>query len=212
MHPVLVDGHFIQPNDPESIHYKEVPTGNARFRYTVSIRECDHVFYDAQLFIKKKDAKQHVSKLAIEWLIENKFMPGDGSVRFPKAAPTPMPKKPNPPKGESSASQVVQLCLKLGFGMPKYVIERTSHAAPLYKGYATFQGDPRIEETEIGMVTDAYGQKSAKESIAKEVLSFLKDIERHRSEMFDEDDKKRKRSLLESPTKGESAEKMVKVA
>jgi hypothetical protein len=222
-HPIQVAGVRVK-NSSEGLSYVEMSTGSvAKFRYTVKIDERPEPFSDSNVFTKKKEAKHHASKKAIEWLIDNKFMPADGSVRFPKPILTPPASgmigpqysgssaSPKGPKGQSSASQVAPLCLKLGFGMPKYVIERISEAAPLYKGYATFQGDPRIEEDKIGEVADIYGQKTAKEKIAEVVLAFLKDIERQRAEIIDDDNKKRKRSLQESPIKTKSTEKLAKL-
>jgi hypothetical protein len=147
-------------------------------------------------------------------------MPADGSVKFPKPVLPPNakiigPQVPNSPatklpKGTSFAGQIPELCIKLGFNVPKYEIERVSEDAPLYKGYAHFHGDPRIVDSKIGFVSDVFGQKNTKEKIAEEVLSFLKDIERQRSEINDEEDRKRKRSL-ESSESEEAREKSVKL-
>jgi len=91
--------------------------------------------------------------------------------------------------------------------MPKYEIEKVSEGAPIYNGYAHFQGDPRIEG-KIGEVKDVFGQKNAKEKIAEEVFAFLKDIERQRMEGHEDEGRKRKRSVSEDE---EVAEKIVKV-
>ena len=64
--------------------------------------------------------------------------------------------------------------------MPKYEITRVSEQAPLYSGYAHFNGDPRIEG-KVGEVKDIFGQKNAKEMIAETLYAFLKDIERQRT-------------------------------
>lgn len=160
-------------------------------------------------------------------------MPGDGSVKWPKPAVSPTakvigPQVPKPlatksSKSMSFAQQVPELCIKLGLNMPKYEIEKVCEEPALYKGYAHFQGDPRIVESKIGVVTDVFGQKNTKEMIAEEVLSFLKDIEsqraalsfledieRERAELKNEEDKKRKRSLASPESEG-SKEKLAKL-
>jgi hypothetical protein len=69
--------------------------------------------------------------------------------------------------------------MRLGFTTPKYEITKVSEDAPLYSGYAHFNGDPRIEG-KIGEVDGIFGQKNTKEMIAETLYSFLKDIERQR--------------------------------
>jgi hypothetical protein len=193
-----------------------------RFRCSVKILEGDQKFGDPNiLFTRKKEAKQYASKKAINWLIEYKYMPADGSVRFPKPVVQPsakvigpqVPKSPaaKSPKGPSFASQIPDMCFKLGFNQPKYEIEKTCDTPALYKGYAHFQGDPRIVNSKIGEVTDIFGKSRVKEAIAEEVLSFLKDIERQRIETNGEEDRKRKRSV-DSPESEGSREKSAKLS
>ena len=62
-----------------------------------------------------------------------------------------------------------------------------SEHAPLYSGYAHFNGDPRIEG-KIGEVNDIFGQKNAKEMIAETLHAFLKDIERQRMASMENND------------------------
>lgn len=199
-----------------SLSYQEIPTGiQARFRFTVTIFERRHEpFGDPKaLFTKKIHAKQHASKQAIDWLIANKRMPADGSVRFPKPAPTPTPPKPKSPaidaagRPQSNASLVPELCHKLGFGMPKYEIERSSIVAPLYSGYAHFQGDVRLENR-IGVVRDVYGQKAAREQIAEELVRFLRDIERQRMALIEKAAGKGKDAREETKMVDESSKKV----
>lgn len=160
-----------------------------RFKCSAVLAESPQPFGDDVSFSRKKDAKQYACKKAIDWLIENKFMPADG-VKFPKAKPAvPVPvAKPKGTAGSPLASasttyagQIPALCNLLGFTPPTYVITRVSENAALYSGYAHFNGDPRIDG-KVGEVSEVYGQKNAKEMIASELFSFLKDIERQRSQ------------------------------
>lgn len=208
------------PTESKGLTYNETPAAVTKFRCTVKIPETEQKFGDpAVLFTKKKDAKQHASKRAIDWLIENKYMPADGSVKFPKPILSPSASvigpqlasqsSPRPPKGTSFASQVPELCTKLGFNVPKYEITKVSENAPLYKGFAHFHGDPRIDG-KFGEVSDIFGQKNAKEKIAEEIVLFLKDIERQREEHFDDQDRKRKRSQ-DDPDSEDKKEKSAKL-
>jgi hypothetical protein len=173
-------------------------------------------------FSSKKVAKQYAAKKAIDWLIENKYMPSDGSVKFPKPVPPPQPKKVKsqssdyspagqgitaPGTGPSFASQVPDLCYRLGFSIPKYCITQPIPNTPLWDAYADFGGDPRIDG-KVGVVRGIYGQKKAKELCAELVVSFLEDIMRQRSQNEEEEeDRKRKRS----PSSLEAERKTVKV-
>jgi len=209
----------------------------ARFTCIAALAESPQPFGDAVSFTKKKDAKQYASKKAIDWLIENKFMPVD-QVKFPKKQPKAVSQAaagtakaaaaaaaasaqednaipaapPSKSTSTSFAGQIPDLCIRLGFNMPKYEITRASEIAPLYSGYAHFNGDPRIEG-KVGEVFDVFGQKNAKEKIAEEVFSFLKDIERQRMALYEDDaeeeDRKRKRSM-ESPEVGNTSGKAIK--
>ena len=197
-----------------------------RFACTVAIYESSQPFGNGMSFSKKKNAKQYASKKAIDWLIKNDFMPADGSVKFPKAHPLPVVKTIEQvqlanlsPAGISKAapsvsyaSQVPELCIRLGFGMPTYKITKHSENLSLWNGYAHFGSDPRIDG-KIGEVRSVYGKGNAKEQIAMEVLSFLKNIERQRVEVEDDGGKegrKRKRKSVSSET-GESFSKAMKV-
>lgn len=172
-------------------------------------------------FSSKKLAKQYAAKKAVDWLIENKHMPSDGSIKFPKPIPPPQPKKIKsqssghppatqgptaPATGPSFTSQVPDLCYRLGFSVPRYRITQPIPDTPLWDAYADFGGDPRIDG-KVGVVRGIYGQKKAKEACAELVVSFLKDIERQRSQNEEEEDRKRKRS----PSSPEAERKTVKV-
>lgn len=188
-----------------------VGTAPSRFSYTAILAESSQPFGGTASFAKKKDAKQYASKRAIDWLIENNFMPANG-VKFPKpkaviqTVPNPKvtsskvasiaivkvnditPEPPAPtPKATSLAGKIPELCTRLGFTVPRYEITRVSEQAPLYSGYAHFNGDPRIEG-KIGEVKDIFGQKNAKEMIAETLHTFLKDIERQRMAAVDNTD------------------------
>lgn len=207
----------------DGLKYVDSVVGAAppRFSCAAVLAESSQPFRDSVSFTKKKDAKQYASKKAIDWLIENNFMPSIG-VKFPKPkpvnqivapvkaaspktvhAPIVTVKKIAPqspaatPKSTSFAGQIPDLCIRLGFTVPRYEITRVSQEAPLYSGYAHFNGDPRIEG-KVGEVTAVFGQKNAKEMIAEEVYAFLKDIERQRT------------ASMKSPEAGEVAAPAVK--
>lgn len=197
-----------------------MPQIQPRFKCTVVISESSQHFGGTISFSKKKDAKRHASKQAVDWLIENKFMPTDGSVKFAKLPPPPVTKtigpiqpatsSPNasPKPAISYAGQVPELCVRLGFNMPTYRITKHKETSAFWDGYAYFGGDPRIEG-KVGEVKNVFGKGNAKEQIAMEVLSFLRNIERQRMEIDDEE-RKRKRSSM-SPELGENSGKFVKV-
>jgi hypothetical protein len=218
-----------QPTPTGGLTYAEevVAQVQPRFTCTVVLHESLQHFGGTISFPNKKDAKRYASKKAVDWLIENQYMPADGSIKFLKAAPPPViktigpvqPATPSPAdtpkqlKTTSYAGQVPELCCRLGFNTPTYEITKHSENTPLWNGYAHFGGDPRIEG-KVGEVKSIYGKGNAKEQIAMEVLSFLKDIERQRMEMDDADDgedRKRKRLSLSSDL-AENSGKVVKVA
>ncbi|KAG0651849.1 hypothetical protein D0Z07_1332 [Hyphodiscus hymeniophilus] len=225
------------PHTHGGLTYAEQVVGSApaRFTCTALILESSQHFGKLISFSNKKDAKRHASKKAVDWLIENNYMPADGSVRFPKAAPPPVVKVLGPiqaanrsPVGVPSsrvatstststsyAGQVPELCNRLGFHPPTYEITKDSENVAFWSGHAHFGGDPRIEG-KVGEVKSVFGKGNAKEQIAMEVLSFLRDIERLRMEGEDrededgEEDRKRKRESMNSGI-DETAGKVVKV-
>lgn len=212
--------------------YKETPLPQDPMRHTciAIIPESVQKFGEGFSFSNKKNAKKYASKKAIDWLITHNYMPADGTVKFPKVQQLPqLPPKPNtsvPPlavsvpspaasissdaaKTKSWASQVPELCTRLGYDIPTYEITKTSETEAFYSGYAHFGGDPRIVG-KFGPVQNVYGQKRAKEEIAKELVSFLKDIERQRLEQHEIEERKRKRSS-DSSQQEEPAEEVVKM-
>ncbi|CAL3964717.1 hypothetical protein PZA11_002343 [Diplocarpon coronariae] len=177
-----------------------------RFRCTLTIAESSELFGNNSLgystkivsFGTKKQAKKYAAKKAIDWLIENKYMPADGSVKFPKVTTPPAASKAriNDPKdvNPSYTSLVPVICTRLGFAPPRYELAAVVQNGSLWNGFANFGMDPRIDG-KVGEVKNVFGKKHAKEAIAKLVYAFMKDIENQRNE----EDKKRKRSLDSSP-------------
>ncbi|KAL2074385.1 hypothetical protein VTL71DRAFT_8163 [Oculimacula yallundae] len=158
-----------------------------RFRCTVKIAESDESFGDGNygsstkvpLFDVKKNAKKYACMRAIQWLIENKHMPDNGAVKFAKTPVLPPVRSPARAPEETYASQVPELAHRLGFNPPSYVLTQAIPNTPLWSGYADFGADPRVDG-KVGEVKDVVGKKVIKEQIAKLVLDFLRDIERHR--------------------------------
>lgn len=175
----------------------EASQNPVRFTTIVTIKESDQRFGHDVSFSVKKESKHYAAKKAIDWLIMNGFMPSDGTVKFPKPLlpHVPLSKENKPP---TFASQVPDLCARLGFDCPKYEITKSSpHVESLHDGYAHFNGDPRVEGR-VGECKNIYGKNKCKEMVAEEVLTFLKNIEKHRFEMYQAEDKKRKRESDES--------------
>ncbi|KAB8297181.1 hypothetical protein EYC80_002559 [Monilinia laxa] len=200
--------------------YTEIRISEQRFACSVTIKENLEPISSLASFSRKKDAKQFISKLAIDWLISKSLMPSTGAVKFPKApiAPqTPEPKKARAPTSPQAAATspttsprerstsptsypglIPDLCHTLGFNIPTYKIVPMVEGIPIYQGYADFGSDPRIFG-KVGEFRDIHGRKRAKEVCAKVVWSFLKDIERQRLESIADADadtdveKKRKR-------------------
>ena len=241
--PWYVDHHFnslltahnnseyrnAHPTAAGGLTYVEGVAGSipVRFTCTVLLHESPQHFGHSINFSNKKDAKRYASKKAIDWLIANSFMPADGSVKFRKALPPPTakvlgplqlatPSPGGPPKNGSPTSyacQIPDLCSRLGFNAPSYEITKDSEITSFWSGYAHFVGDPRIEG-KVGEAKSVFGKSNAKEQIAMEVLSFLRDIERQRREKenkeAEEDDRKRKRESINYAIE-ETSGKLVKV-
>ncbi|KAM0318859.1 hypothetical protein ACHAO8_001337 [Botrytis cinerea] len=161
--------------------YTNIQVSEQRFRFSVTIREKTEPVTTLASFSNKKDAKQFISKLAIDWLISQNLMPPTGAVRFPNAASP----SPNPNVRERSTSPtpypslVPGLCIALGFNPPAYRLTLMAEGTAFYEIYADFGSDARINGP-VGRLTNIYGKKKAKEACAKEVFRFLKTIERSR--------------------------------
>jgi hypothetical protein len=187
------------PN-PVGLTFVESNVG-LKFTCTVVIGESSqHFGGNTVMFTKKKEAKQHAAKAAIYWLIENGYIPADGSVKSPKRLSTPPIIQAKAAKATTFAGQVPDLCYQLSFAVPTYEISKDGDGAPLYSGYAHFCGDPRISG-KIGEFQNVFGKKNAKERCAEEVISFLRDIKRQRN-LEQEDKKKRNRSTDTGETEG----------
>jgi len=205
----------------EGLTFHEATIGPAphRFTCTVSIAEAPEPIGGSVSFAIKKNAKRFAAKLAIQWLIENKFMPGDGTISFPKPVPPQQVKKvktspqlttpqstsqdasrtTTPSQmGQTYAAEVPTLCHKLGIGIPSYIITQKNPILPIYDVYADFDSDPRIEG-KIGEVENVYGKKNAKEESAKLTVLFLQEIEKKKNKMYEEEDRKRNRDAASLP-------------
>ncbi len=175
-----------------SNHDKHFP----RFSCKVLIYENPQAFEDNITFTSKKSAKQYIAKKTVDWLIANKFMPADGSARFPKVRQPNIQADPSPTTGSSARSSsrsppgtppisytslIPELCIRLGFSPPKYVTNLEN--SPFTDMYADFGGDPSVNG-KVGEVKNVFGRKNAKQQCAALVYKFLKDIERQRQEEF----------------------------
>lgn len=170
-----------------------------RFTCKVKIGECEESFGDSppKFFSNKKAAKQYACQLAIEWLIQNSFMPAVGA-KFPKPRATQSPTTTNltvdsPALGSTSpissggptaASRVPDLCHSLGLPTPSYVLESNPEFPSIYSGYAHFSGDPRVSG-KLGEFTNIFGRKNAKEACAIEVVGFLESMRDQRAALDD---------------------------
>ncbi|CAD6442984.1 595de35d-e164-4649-8e05-f4ded1339401 [Sclerotinia trifoliorum] len=197
----LLEYHQANAINPTA-EYSEIEVSPQRFTCSVIIKQNSEPISSLTSFARKKDAKQFISKLAIDWLISQNLMPSTGAVKFPKApvAPqTPLAKTyraPLSPLDSTSATisprerstsptsypgLIPDLCRALGFNVPTYRIVPMVEGSPVYHGFADFGSDPRILG-KIGEFRDIYGKKKAREVCAREVWYFLKDIERQRLE------------------------------
>lgn len=168
-------------------------------------------------FANKKAAKQYASKKAVEWLIENKHMPADGPVRFPKpvipppqgkgrgvpqAQPQSLPQRitsPTPIVSAPSTPPFVVTAPSTSYAQQiPALCQRLGFNVPTYKlsqGIPNFpfwdahaEFHERMIVDPVGAVKSIFGKKNAKEEVAKVVFSFLKSIERQRREQYDMND------------------------
>lgn len=159
-----------------------------RFASTLKIKESDEVFASGNYgfssqpatFTTKKAGRKYAAMLAVKWLIQHNYMPDNGAVRYPKVITLPPAPRVRDPNEIPYATQVPEICTRLGFGVPRYNVTEVIAGTALYNVYADFGPDPRIEG-KVGEVKDVYGKKNAKEQSAKLVVQFMKDIERQRS-------------------------------
>lgn len=209
----------------KALEYKEI--GTSRFKCIATIHEAPHIQFGQDItlsFAKKKEAKQWASKKAIDWLIASGFMPPDGSVRWPKPTPLPPSKIIGPKipaaaqatvaKGKNTfTAQIPPLAHRLGFSPPTYVVDRISDEGAFYNGHAHWPNDHRLSG-KVGLVSNVFGQKNAKELIAQEVFAFLTDIEKQRTAKWEDvqgEGGKDKSSEIENPTREGAKDNGVKI-
>lgn len=149
-------------------------------------------------------------------------MPPGGAVKWPKVAQAPPqkatapadPQSPPPfvPIATSYASQVPNLCTLLGYNNPRYELVPIAPGVPVYDCWADFGGEPEIDG-KVGEFKSIHGKKAAKEMVAKEVISFLRSIERQRRGGFEDSNEggKRKRSFGAPSSSSEVPGKVLKV-
>lgn len=184
--------------------YKEIITGKGvpRFQYTLAIDEFPEQFECICTFTAKKLAKQYVSKQAVDWLIANKHMSSDGTVKPTTTKPTtPQPQPKAVIKGEKHTALVPKLADLLGYHAPTYVLTPATDEpnCPLWDGYAEFAERQTIgDEGKVGHVKNVFGKDNTKQEIAKKVIDFLKGIEADKLSMYEEEDRKRKRPVSSS--------------
>jgi hypothetical protein len=199
-----------QPGEGVDFYEKIIGPPPHRFTCTVTIAETPEPLGHGVSFVVKKNAKRYAAKKAIDWLIENKYMPTDGNINFPKPAPVqqvPRARTPNehitlgsnlaatsptdraspPLVGPSYASMVPELCYRLGFNPPSYVCTQQTPGLPMYDVHANFGPHPQIRGP-VGQVHNVFGRRNAKEQSAKLSLVFLQDIEAKRHKREEEDD------------------------
>lgn len=179
----------------------------------MSIDEAPHPFGGGVSFIKKSNAKRYAAQQAVEWLIENKLMPNDGTVNFPKPPPLQLHQSNSddsdpstaavyistspPPTGPSWRAMVPTLCHKLGINIPSYSVTQKIIGQPLWDVCAEFGNGSRISK-KVGCVENVFGKTNAKEASAKLIVGFLLDIERQKSEIYEEEDRKLKEESASS--------------
>ncbi|CAD6501673.1 BgTH12-01923 [Blumeria graminis f. sp. triticale] len=157
-----------------------------RFSCTVLIPEHPRPFgsnLNTLSFASKKPAKQYAAKKAIDWLIDNNYMPDSGAVRFSKSQKQSLTSM-SQDAASTCASRVPRLCQRLGFSPPRYVIEPVTPGSSFYDAYVDFGNDHRVKGV-IGEINNIYGKKNAKEELAKIVVEFLRVFEKERFERMD---------------------------
>lgn len=135
-------------------------------------------------FLSKKNAKQNAAKQAVEYLVKQGHISRDTISKQSKnsASSTDRPSAPIIPiEDQSVPAQVAILAHKLGFKSPSYVIELVPDSKALFNGYAKFEGEQLIDG-KVGEFRHVWSKKAAKDGCARDVLAFLKDIERQREE------------------------------
>ncbi|CZR54452.1 uncharacterized protein PAC_04336 [Phialocephala subalpina] len=192
---------FCDAHSGRKPRYEEIISrgGVPRFQYTLTIDGFPEQFGYDRTFSSKKLAKQYAAKQAVDWLIANSHIPSDGTVKPAKTKSTstvPQPKAAFS-QGEKHTALIPKLANRLGYQPPTYVLTPVTNgpSCPLWDGYAEFAEKQSIgDEGKVGHVRNVFGKENARQEIAKNVHTFLKDIEDHKLSMYEEEDKKRKRS------------------
>lgn len=133
-------------------------------------------------FANKKDAKKYAAKLAVEWLVDNHYMPSVDQVKrkpTPTTAATRTVTVLGAPKSRSLAEptepswsrKVRDLAEELGYPPPRYDIVQSTSMESMYSGYAYF-GDNVRSEGKYGEFSNIFGRKNAKEQCAKELCAY----------------------------------------
>ncbi|KAM3070265.1 hypothetical protein ACMFMG_010101 [Clarireedia jacksonii] len=79
---------YHQGNKLSQPSYTDHNVGHQKFSSSLKIAENPEPFTTTVMFSRKKDAKQYIAKLAVDWLVAQNSMPSDGSVKFPKSPQT----------------------------------------------------------------------------------------------------------------------------
>jgi hypothetical protein len=175
------------------------------FTCTAKISEREEPFGDlTATFKKKKDAKQYAAKMAVEWLTSSGYRrPLDygglataapsvpafpGAAGLAAAGKTQTATPPAPEESQSTspvaavtvmptstAARVPELCQKLNFPIPTYMLNPHPQSPALWSGYAHFNGDPRLP-AKLGEFDFTYGKKKAKDACALLVLEYLEGV------------------------------------
>lgn len=181
-HPSSIDTVLTQ----ESVH---VPGfANVRFVCSLTIPEAPSTPFGTTsksfTFSNKKDAKKYAAKLAVEWLINNQYMPSIDQVKSAKPATVASVGKTITVLGEQSWSKKVRdLAEELGYPPPRYDITQNPAMDSMYSGYAYFH-DTTTTEGKYGEFSNIFGRKSAKEQCAKDLYEFLEKVKEQRLSQF----------------------------
>ncbi|OCK84527.1 hypothetical protein K432DRAFT_288747 [Lepidopterella palustris CBS 459.81] len=177
----------ISVGDP-SPTYTEYQIGNSFSCETEIPERPGHVFGGkSQIFANKKGARFNAAREAVEWLRAEGFFPESGPVRKKKAnGNNPGSSTSGEGKidttGGSYAQKVAALALTLGLLTPEWRFAPPDPRAPGFCTVAAYFPHSPNHAGPIGEVRHVFGKKAAKEECAKKVLTYLKDLERERTE------------------------------
>ena len=87
------------------------------------------------------------------------------------------------PDGPTAAQQVAQICGHLGIVPPSYQLQKHPDLEGVWSGYAAFS-DPRLPQR-LGEVQEVYSKRLVKETIAADVLQWLRRLEDARRKVAD---------------------------